>query len=117
MTILPKTLPNNLEIEIALLGSLLLHPEDFLDVEKIITSHSFFDTKHKLIFAAMVGLEKQKTPIDLITITHEFEKTSTLLDAGGAQYLTELVSRTLTKQNVKHYARLIQQKFARRQLI
>ena len=49
-----KELPNNIEAEQAVIGSILLSNEIFDDVNLIIKSKNFYDTIHKKIFEALL---------------------------------------------------------------
>ena len=48
-----KELPNNIEAEQSVLGSILLSNEIFDDVNTIVSSINFYDPMHQKIFAAI----------------------------------------------------------------
>ena len=51
-----KELPNNIEAEQSVLGSILLSNEIFDEINTIISSKNFYDPMHQKIFAAIENL-------------------------------------------------------------
>ena len=51
-----KELPNNIEAEQAVLGSILLTNEIFDEINTIISNKNFYDPMHQKIFAAIENL-------------------------------------------------------------
>ena len=69
MTINLKALPQNNEAEQAVLGSILIDQDAMnLALEEIVES-DFYDENHKKIFSAMVDLDKESKPIELLLIS------------------------------------------------
>ncbi len=111
-----RVLPHSLEAEASVLGGILLRNEvlnqlDFLEEDQ------FYDPKHKLVFAAMRTLESQTKPIDDVTLDEELSRTNSLESVGGLAFLSELALRVPTADNVRHYAEIVRNKYAARQLM
>ena len=51
-----KELPNNIEAEQSVIGSILVSNEIFDDLSLIISSANFYDPMHQKIFGAIEGL-------------------------------------------------------------
>ena len=51
-----KELPNNIEAEQAVIGSILVSNEIFDEINIIITSNNFYDPMHQKIFGAIESL-------------------------------------------------------------
>ena len=64
-----KIPPQNLEAEMALLGSLMLRAEAIYEIVDIINGNSFYSKKHKLIYDAVQDLFKKNNPIDLLSVS------------------------------------------------
>jgi replicative DNA helicase len=112
-----KVPPHNIDSERALLGSIILNDSALDDVIKIILSNAFYDKKHQIIFSAMLTLKQHNEPIDLLTLSNHLEKTKQLEAVGGSGYFAELVNLVPSSANAKHYAKIVQTKYARRQMI
>ena len=112
-----RTLPADVEVEMALLGALLVNNSAFDRVADIIDADSFADAAHQRIFSAMqrlVEAGRQATPT---TLRRQFENDETLTDLGGARYLAELAAGAANIIDAADYARLVHDLHIRRQLI
>ncbi|MBI3962420.1 MAG: replicative DNA helicase [Deinococcus sp.] len=109
--------PQNLEAEVSLLGSVLLDPEAFGRIEGTIRAESFYKEGHRRIFEAVQHLAWRREPIDLVTLTNELNRVGKLEEAGGEAYLVGLVESVPSSANVEHYARIVAEKAALRDLI
>ena len=61
--------PQNVESEMALLGSIMLRPEAIVEIMDILRPEAFYADKHKTIFEAMMHLYEKREPIDLLTLS------------------------------------------------
>lgn len=109
--------PQDLEIEKAILGALLLERDALMKVTDILTGDSFYSEKHKLIFEAVIDLFSENEPIDLLTVTKRLRKSENLADAGGVGYVTELTYSISSGANIESHARIISEYAIKRQLI
>src|ERR1700758_4485594 len=90
------SLPQNIDVEASLLGSLLIDGEAFLKISDMLRADDFFDKKHSLIFASMRTLHDKRSPIDILTLSEQLKNESKLDLVGGAAYLTELTNTVPT---------------------
>ncbi|TSC61104.1 MAG: replicative DNA helicase [Parcubacteria group bacterium Gr01-1014_107] len=109
--------PQNLEAEMAMLGSLMLRQDAIYEIIDIISLGSFYSKKHREIFEAMLDLFKRNSPIDLLSVSARLSEKKMLEEMGGSSYLTELVNTVPTAANVRHYAEIVQKKYMMRSLI
>jgi replicative DNA helicase len=110
-------LPQSLDIEASLLGSLLIDGDSFLKISDQIQAEDFFDRRHLLIFAAMRNLHEKRSPIDILTLSEKLKNESNLELIGGAGYLTELTNVVPTAAHLEQYAEIVADKAIRRRLI
>lgn len=90
-----KQLPNNLEAEKAVLGSIILRPNALVEVSGILTQESFYSPKNGNLFKIFLELQKKNQPIDMVSLTKEKIELS---------LLAEISSSYAISTNVKHYA-------------
>ena len=109
--------PQNLEAEMAFLGSIMLRPEALYDVTDIVTPDSFYSDKHRIIFDTMMDLFQKHQPIDLLSVSSRLSEKGWLDQIGGNTYLTELVNVVPSAGNIAHYAGIVQKKYMMRRLI
>ncbi len=115
--ILDKIPPQNLEAEMAVLGSMLMDEEAVsVSVEKLDASCFYKDT-HRKIFQAISDLYNSNKAVDLITLSEILKKAACLDEIGGVSYLTSLVNTVPTAANINHYANIVREKYILRTLI
>ncbi|MBU2541794.1 MAG: replicative DNA helicase [Candidatus Omnitrophica bacterium] len=112
-----RTNPNNIEAEMALLGSMIID-EDALHAGMEVTKEEYFYKEiHRKIFRSLVNLYSHSNAIDLVTLADELKRQKVIEDIGGAAYLTELTNAVPSTTNVSHYARIVKEKNVLRSLI
>jgi replicative DNA helicase len=109
--------PQNLEAEMALLGSIMLRPEALIDVLDIINKESFYSERHKIIFEVMFDLWNKRQPIDLLSVSSKLSEKNQLEVVGGSSYLAEIVNTVPSSANASYYGQIIQKKYMMRRLI
>ena len=112
-----QELPQSIDAEQAVLGSILLDKESIYKVMEIINPDDFYSESHRLIYKAMLNLADRDQPIDMITVSEELKKNGSLEKAGGASYIALLAGVVPTARNVEHYAHIVEEKSLKRMLI
>jgi replicative DNA helicase len=112
-----KSLPSNIEAEIALLGALLIDPEAIYKIVDLIKHEDFYKPAHQIIYSTILYLFEKREPIDIITTTNRLKEIGEIENIGGPAYLFELINKTPSVTNVINYAKIIKDKKARRDLI
>ena len=114
---LEKVPPQNLEAEIAVLGSMLIEEAAIGQAVETVNASFFYKDAHKKIFQTIVDLYSLNKAVDLVTLTEELKKRNSLDEVGGAAYLTELTATVPTAANVQYYAKIVKEKAILRNLI
>ena len=112
-----KEIPNNVEAEQSVLGSMLLSKYALDKAIETLTSDSFFLEKHGKIFNAIKDLATKDIAIDITTLTSKLKDDKTLNDIGGVDYLTEILDSTPTAANIDYYLKIVEDKSILRNLI
>src|SRR3990167_7735164 len=113
----PKVPPQDIEMERALLGALMLSPNAIYEVADLIGIDSLYAGAHRTIFDAMLSLYAKGEPIDVATVSSKLKERKALAEVGGATYLSELVGAAGAPGSARHYAQIVQNKFVLRSLI
>ena len=112
-----KIPPQSRELEEAVLGAVMLERAAFDTVINILKPECFYVESHQHIFRAIVKLNADSKPIDLLTVVEEL-KAMELLDAvGGPYYISKLTNAVVSAANVEAHSRIVQEKFIQRELI
>ena len=112
-----KLLPHDLEAEEAVVGSILIDGESFLQVAPLIKPDDFYREKNQICFSACVALFQRDEAIDQVTLARELSRTDQLEAVGGMAYLSHLVSITPTSANAPYYAEAVSRTSIMRRLI
>ncbi len=112
-----REIPNNIEAEQSVLGSMLLSKYALQKAIESLTNESFFLEKHAKIFTAIKNLANKEVAIDITTLTTELKDENTLNEIGGVEYLTEILENTPTAANIDHYIKIVEDKSILRNLI
>ena len=112
-----RVLPNNLEAEQSVLGACFHSKYALQKAAENLTAESFFDKRNSKIFSIMNTLMDEHTPIDLTTVTSALKKKNELTEAGGVEYLTEIINFVPTASNVDYYIKTVEEASLLRRLI
>lgn len=109
--------PQNLEAEEAVLGGILLDPDAIGRIADVLQPEAFYLGAHREIYRTAVMLHSQGKPTDLTAMCAWLADTGALEKVGGQGRLVELVERITSTASIDQVARLVMDKFLRRQLI
>ena len=108
----------DLDAERCLLGGILRDPDIMGEAIMVIKDESFFYLeKHQLVWLALCNLNRNVTPIDLVTLSSELETMGKLQLVGGRDYLFELMESVASSANVPWHIDLLRKKAVLRRLI
>lgn len=110
-------LPQDLDAEQAVLGSILLEPEAAARAFAIVNPDDFYRMFHRDICQAMVTVNNRNEPVDLVTVSAELRRNGKLEEVGGGEYLTALIGEVPTAAHVTRYANIVAEKAVLRRLI
>lgn len=109
--------PQNLDVEEAVLGGLMLDPNAIARICDLLTPDAFYSQAHQEIYRAALGLQRKNTPVDLMSITGWMRDRGLLEKVGGRTRLISLVDATVSAANIDHHAALLMDKFTRRKIV
>lgn len=109
--------PQNLEAEESVLGAMMMSPTACKVVREIVEARDFYRESHAKIYTAALHLVDTGVDVDAITLTEELEKRGQIEDIGGRVRLHELAALVPASANAGHYARIVRETSALRDLI
>mgnify|MGYP000023240331 CR=1 FL=1 len=110
-----EELPNNIEAEQSVIGSILLTNEIFDEVSLIVSSKNFYDPIHKKIFEALEKLIYGGLLANPITLKNYFEKEKDELNIP--EYLVKITKFSSSSRQALEYSKLIFDLYVKRELI
>ncbi len=113
-----RQVPMDCDAERYLLGGILRDPNVIAPVIEMVSEDEFFYLeRHQLIWHAMKNLYSQGTPIDMLTLPAELEKAGKLPQAGGREYIFEMMESVASSANVDWNLQHLRNKYVLRKLI
>ena len=110
-----KELPNNIEAEQAVIGSILVSNDIFDEINTIISSINFYDPMHQKIFEAVESLIYKGMLANPITLKNYFEDEKD--DINVPEYLVKITKFSTSTRQATEYSKIIYDMFVRRELI
>jgi replicative DNA helicase len=113
----PTELPNNIEAEQSVIGSILVSNDILDDVSTIINYTKFYDPIHQKIFLAIENLISKGMLANPITLKNYFENDKNLIELEGHEYLVKITKFSTSLRQAIEYAKIIYDMHVRRELI
>ncbi len=108
-------LPNNIEAEQSVIGSILLANEIFDEISMIISNKNFYDPMHQKIFGAIEKLIYSGMLANPITLKNHFENEKDEINVP--EYLVKITKFSTSSRQAIEYSKLIYDLFVKRELI
>jgi len=113
-----KVQPQARDLEELVLGAIMLEQNAFDNVSSIIKSpDNFYVDAHQRIYKAMIKLTEGNDPVDMYTVTEKLRSSGELEMVGGAYFIASLTNKVASSANIEAHARIVVQKFLKREVI
>lgn len=110
--------PQNVELEMAVLGGVMLEPQEAYPlVADILTRDSWYLDGHGILFEVMGGLFHRGIPPDAQSVLDELRARDLLQRVGGSGVVMGMLNAVPTAANVEYHARKIKDKADLRAMI
>lgn len=109
--------PHDLEVEQAVLGTLMFDNKAFSRIEGLLLPGHFYEPLHQRVYGAIQSAIMHGRLSDPLTLTALFENDMAFHDLGGIRYFADLVDRAPPSPNIGDYAAVLVDLETRRQLI
>jgi len=110
-----EELPNNIEAEQSVIGSVLLSNEIFDEINMLISGKNFYDPMHQKIYSAIEKLIYGGMLANPITLKNYFENEKD--DLNVPEYLVKITKFSTSSRQAIEYSKLIYDLFVKRELI
>ena len=109
--------PHDDAAEQAVLGCMFLDKEAVATALEILRADDFYRPDHQKVFEAAEELFSAGIPVDVITIKNKLEEKQIFEQIGGLQFVVSISTAVASSVNVKHYAKIVEEKSLLRRLI
>ena len=115
--LLKRILPHSIEAEQSVIGSMIIDRDAIVTASGIILGEDFYNKQYGVLFEAMVELNDEGKPVDLVTLQNRLKEKDVPPEVSGPEFIRDLITAVPTSANVKHYANIVAEKATLRRLI
>lgn len=108
-------IPNYIEAEKMILGSILQEQELIEKVQEVLVVKDFYHINHQYIYEIMLSLFEENNPIDIISVTGQVQDKN-LIDNIPPSYLAELLDTVHSTNGISYYINLVKESAGKRNL-
>jgi len=113
-----KNVPNWLEAEKAILGSMLIEKEAIEIAIELLSEDDFYVPVHKVIFREVVKAYKEnKSHVDIHLLSESIKNDQSVKQFSSLAYFKSLVDSITTMSNTEYYAKIVKNKAILRELV
>ena len=112
-----RIMPNSLEAEQSVIGSMIMDKEAIMTAGEILIEEDFYHKQYGILFESMLDLFNAGEPVDLITLQNKLKEKDVPAEISSLEFVRDLVTSVPTSANVKYYANIVKEKAVLRKLI
>lgn len=109
--------PQDIRAEQSVIGSCITNTKALEACLEVLEVEHFHRRAHALMWRCIRALHIRGEAIDSVTVTQELRRAEFEEAAGSIDYVQECIDVTPTSANAAHYARIVREKWLRRQVI
>ena len=110
-----EELPNNIEAEQSIIGSILISNEIFDEINTLVSSKNFYDPMHQRIFSAIEKLIYSGMLANPITLKNYFENDEDKINIP--EYLIKITKFSTSNRQAIEYSKIVYDLYVKRELI
>ena len=110
-----EELPNNIEAEQSIIGSILISNEIFDEINTFVSSKNFYDPMHQRIFGALEKLIYSGMLANPITLKNYFENDEDKINIP--EYLVKITKFSTSNRQAIEYSKIVYDLYVKRELI
>lgn len=115
--LLKRVLPHSIEAEQSVIGSMIMDREAITIASEIISGDDFYGRQYGVLFDAMVELNDEGKPVDLVTLQDRLKEKDVPPEVSSLEFIRDLITAVPTSANIKYYAGIVAEKAILRRLI
>lgn len=116
-SVIKRVMPNSLEAEQSVIGSMIMDREAVMAASEILTTEDFYHKQYGILFEAMLELFNDGQPVDLVTLQNRLKEKNVPPEVSSLEYVGNIVAAVPTSANIKYYANIVKEKALLRELI
>ena len=115
--LLKRVLPNSIEAEQSVIGSMIIDREAITIASEIINPDDFYNKQYGILFETMIELNDESKPVDLVTLQDRLKEKDVPPEVSSLEFIRDIITAVPTSANVRYYAGIVAEKSTLRRLI
>ncbi len=115
--VIRRILPHSEEAEQSVIGSMIMDREAIVVASELITGEDFYNKQYGTLFEAMVELNDEGSPVDLVTLQNRLKEKDVPPEVSSLEFVRDLITAVPTSANIKYYADIVAEKSILRKMI
>ena len=116
-TIIKRVMPNSLEAEQSVIGSMIMDKDAIISANEILIEDDFYHKQYGILFQSMIELYNDGKPVDLVTLQNRLKEKDVPKEVQSLEFVRDLVTSVPTSANIKYYANIVKDMAMKRKLI
>ena len=112
-----RIMPNSLEAEQSVIGSMLMDKQAIISAGEILSADDFYHRQYGIMFQAMVDMNNAAKPVDIVTLQEALKEKDVPPEVYSLEFIRELLAAVPTSANIRHYATIVKDKAILRNII
>lgn len=115
--VIKRTMPSSIEAEQSVVGSMLIDNEAIVEAMEMLRPEDFYHKQFGILFEAMVELNNEHKPVDLVTLQERLREKDVPSELYGLDFIRGLINAVPTSANIRQYAQIVREKAVLRSII
>lgn len=115
--IIKRIMPHSLEAEQSVIGSMIMDRDAIITASEMLQGSDFYNTQYGVIFDAMVELNDQGIPVDLITLQNKLKEKDVPPEVTSLDFMRDLLDTVSTSAYIAQYAKIVADRAVLRKMI
>ena len=116
-TLLKRVLPHSMEAEQSVIGAMIMDREAITVASEIISGDDFYGKQYGVLFEAMVELNDEGKPVDLVTLQDRLREKDIPPEASSPEFIRDLITAVPPSAHIRDYVGIVAEKSTLRRLI
>lgn len=116
-SLLKRVMPHSAEAEQSVIGAMIMDQDAVTVASGILSAEDFYQKQYGILFEAMIELNTEGKPIDLITLQNRLKEKDVPPEVSSLEFVRDMITAVPTSANVKYYAEIVSEKAVLRRLI
>lgn len=115
--VLKRVMPNDINAEKSVIGSMLMDNDAILAASELITEEDFYQPLFGLVFRGILELFNSGVAVDVVTLQAKLRELDAPAEMVTVDFFRDLLDAVPTSANVRHYVKIVSDKSILRKLI